>query len=161
MDPRRFRDIAGHFATGVTIVTARDAAGGHVGLTASSFTSVSLHPLLVLVCVDRNSATLPGLLESGAFAVNVLPEGAAEVARRFARNDRTARFEGLGWHEAATGSPVLEAALAWFDCRLWKRVPAGDHEVLLGEVLRGDASGGRPLVWYRGGFRRLEDGSED
>lgn len=158
MDPRRFRDVAGHFASGVTVVTARDADGGVFGLTASSFTTVSLDPLLVLVCVDRASATLPRLLRASAFAVNVLPEGTEELARRFARSDREGRFQGLEWSPGPTGSPVLGSALAWFDCRLWQDVEAGDHRVLLGAVEDAGAREGRPLVWFRGGFRELDPG---
>lgn len=155
MDSRRFRDVAGHFVSGVTIVTCRDSSGELFGLTASSFTSVSLDPLLVLVCVDRESVTLPRLLESGAFAVNILPAGMGELARRFAGRDREGRFAGLPWAPAATGSPVLEGALAWLDCRLWSSVEAGDHLILLGKVEAVDARDGEPLVWFRGGFRHL------
>jgi 3-hydroxy-9,10-secoandrosta-1,3,5(10)-triene-9,17-dione monooxygenase reductase component len=158
MDSRRFREIAGHFASGVTIVTACDPDGEVFGLTASSFTSVSLDPLLVLVCVDRDSGTLPRLLESGAFAVNILSQAGGELARRFAGRDRDGRFAGLEWRPASTGSPVLRDALAWLDCRLWSSVDAGDHQVLFGEVVSGDAGGGRPLIWFRGGFHRLDDG---
>lgn len=155
MDSRRFREVAGHFVSGVTIVTGRDSAGEVFGLTASSFTSVSLDPLLVLVCVDRDSVTLPRLLEAGAFAVNILPAGAGELARRFAGRDREGRFAGLPWVPAPSGSPVLGEALAWMDCRLWRSVEAGDHLLLLGRVEGGDARDGDPLVWFRGGFHHL------
>jgi len=160
MDSESFRRVMGHFATGVTVVTARTAGGAPLGFTANSLTGVSLDPLLLLVCLDRNSNSRDALLASGAFAVNILPAGpwGEEVCRRFAGRDREGRFHDLAFRTESTGSPVLDDALAWLDCRVWKEVEAGDHTVVLGEV---DACGygeGDPLLYFRGAFRALGDG---
>jgi flavin reductase (DIM6/NTAB) family NADH-FMN oxidoreductase RutF len=156
MDPGHFRKVMGHFVSGVTVVTGRIGLEEPFGLTASSFTSVSLDPLLVLVSVGHTSATLPRLLEAGTFAVNVLSEAQQELAYRFAGTDRGGRFDGLVWNPGpATGSPLLAGSLAWMECRLWRSVTAGDHDLLIGEVVGCECSPGDPLVYFRGGFHRL------
>lgn len=156
MDADLFRTVMGHFVSGVTVVTGRKGAGDPFGLTASSFTSVSLDPLLVLVSVGQGSATLPRLVEAGSFAINILSAGQEEIAYRFAGTDRGGRFQELDWSPGeATGSPVLGGALAWMECRLWRSVTAGDHELVLGEVLAAAPSEGEPMVYFRGGFHRL------
>jgi len=156
MDPVHFRKVMGHFVSGVTVVTGGSGGVEPFGLTASSFTSVSLDPLLVLVSVGHTSATLPLLVEAGAFAVNVLSESQQEVAYRFAGTDRGGRFDGLTWSPGpATGSPLLSGSLAWMECRIWRSVAAGDHDLLIGEVLGCESSPGGPLVYFRGGFHRL------
>lgn len=156
MDADLFRTVMGHFVSGVTVVTGRNGSGEPFGLTASSFTSVSLEPLLILVSVGQGAATLPCLAEAGAFAINILCTGQEEIAYRFAGSDRGGRFQNLDWTPGeSTGSPVLGGALAWMECRLWRSVPAGDHELVLGEVLGAATSVGDPMVYFRGGFHRL------
>lgn len=155
MDPREFRRIMSRFPTGVTVVTARGPEGEPSGVTASSFTSVSLDPLLVLVCLDLRSETLPRIEAAGAFAVNILGAAAESLAWRFAANDRDGRFAGLALEFAPGGSPLLEEAVAWLECRLWRTVDAGDHRLVLGAVTSGGVREGEPLVWFGGGFRRL------
>lgn len=152
----RFREVMGRFATGVAIVTGETRAGDPFGFTANAVASVSLDPLLVLVGVDRDSASLPALRASGRFALSFLAEDDRELALRFARAEREARFEGLDLRREATGAPVLERALGWLDCSLWKEVEAGDHHVLFGEV-EGCGAGGEaaPLVFYDGRYRSL------
>lgn len=147
-----FREAMGHFATGVTVVTAVDRAGGFVGLTVNSFTSVSLDPPLVLVCVDRESETLPILREAGAFAVSVLRRGDEAIARRFSGDARAGRFEELAVRPTASGAPVLRDALAWFDCAVHGETAAGDHVVIFGAVRDGGGAPGDPLVFFRGGY---------
>jgi len=155
MDPQTFRKIMGSFPTGVTLVTGRSAEGEPFGLTANSFTSVSLSPFLVSVCVGRSSDTLSRFLDARAFAVNILAAGDEELALRFASSDREARFATGSWRNEGTGSPVLEGALGWVDCRLWQSVDAGDHVILIGEVERGDRRDGEPLLYFRSAFRRM------
>lgn len=145
----------GHFATGVTVVTALNPSGQRCGLTANAVTSVSLHPLLILVCVDRTSASHECILEAGAFAVSVLGAEEEALARRFSEVEREERFEGLSLRKARTGSPILADALAWIDCRLWRAVEAGDHTIMVGEVVDCDAREGDPLVFFRGEYRRM------
>jgi flavin reductase (DIM6/NTAB) family NADH-FMN oxidoreductase RutF len=149
-----FRRVMGHFATGVSVVTTLRPDGAPCGLTLSALASVSLHPTLLLVCVDRAAESHRCIAEHGAFAVNVLAEGTGEaIARRFAGKED--KFQGIAFHAAATGAPVLEDALAWMDCRLVEVLPGGDHTIYLGEVMAADARPGTPLVYYRGGYGRL------
>lgn len=154
-DEIRFREVMGRFTTGVTIVTSRGPDGSPCGMTANSFASVSLDPLLVLVCVDRMSATHGCIVEGGAFAVSVLPSDAEALARRFSEGERGDRFEGLALREEVSGSPVLDDALAWMDCRVRDVHPTGDHSIVIGEVLACDAREGSPLLFYRGTYHRI------
>lgn len=142
----------GHFTTGVAIVTC-SGRGGPVGLTTNAITSVSLEPLLLLVCFDNGSRTLPAVRDARRFAVNVLRSGQDDLARVFS-SKRVARekFEAVT-HTEAHGVPVLDGALAWLACDLVELVPAGDHTIGIGEVAQMDADpGGEPLVWFRGAY---------
>jgi 3-hydroxy-9,10-secoandrosta-1,3,5(10)-triene-9,17-dione monooxygenase reductase component len=153
MESTRFRKVMGHFATGVTLVMGLDEDGAPVGLTANAVTSVSLDPPLILVCLDLESKSRPVLTRTGRFGVSILRTGQEELALRFARSEPGRRFEGLQLRTEVTGAPILEEALGWADCRLWKEVEAGDHVILLGEVLAcGVEAGGAPLVFFQGGF---------
>lgn len=154
-DERRFREVTGHFATGVTVVASRRADGSPCGMTANSFASVSLDPLLVLVCLDRSAASHDCVVEGGAFAVSVLEAGAESVARRFSRGKREDRFEELAIRREVTGSPILEGALAWLDCRVHAVHPGGDHSIVVGRVVGSGARTGEPLVFFRGRYRRI------
>jgi flavin reductase (DIM6/NTAB) family NADH-FMN oxidoreductase RutF len=157
MDDIEFRRVMGHFATGVTVVTATSGAGVPHGLTANAISSVSLDPTLVLVCVERTADTEPVIREAGAFAINILPEERGEVlARRFAEVDTGDRFSGVAHRPGSTGAPILERALAWLDCTVHEELPGGDHTIFLGKVVAGDADEGTPLVYYRGGYGRFQ-----
>lgn len=151
----RFREVMGHFATGVTVVTSRAPDGAPCGLTANSVASVSLDPLMLLVCLDREAATLTCVREGGRFCVCVLEEAGEGVARLFSEGDRVERFEELTWREEVTGAPVLDDALAWLDCRVRDIHDGGDHAIVVGEVQACDAREGSPLLYFRGRFRRL------
>lgn len=151
-----FRNVLGHFATGITIVTARDA-DGPVGLTAQSFSSLSLDPPLVLLCPSRASSSWPRIQAAGSFCINVLSEDQEELCRGFARSG-VDKFAGVG-HEASpsTGAPLLDGALAWIDCRLEAVHEGGDHLIVVGRVLDlGFAGEGRPLLFFRGGYGRFD-----
>lgn len=151
-DELHFRKVMGHFATGVTVVTSRTSVGEPRGLTASAVSSVSLRPLLLLVCLGRRSATRDAVLGSGVFAVNVLSASDRGLAKRFARGVREERFDGLAYDEGATGCPLLADALAWLDCRVHDTHEVGDHTVVIGEVSACEARPGDPLVYFRGRF---------
>lgn len=157
IDPIEFKRVMGHYAAGVAVLTTRRGDGSAAGLTVSAVTSVSLDPILILVCVDRASDT-HGLIEAaGHFAVNVLDEERGETtARRFAEGGAEDRFRGLAWRTERTGAPVLDDALAWLDCRVAAAHPGGDHTIFVGEVLSADAREGTPLLYYRGGYGRFE-----
>ena len=151
-DTLRYRQVIGHFATGVAIVTC-NGPDGPTGLTTNAITSVSLEPLLLLVCFDNTSRTLPAVRAARRFAVNILRAGQDELARVFA-SKRVARekFEAVT-HADAHGVPVIDGALAWLACDLTELVPAGDHTIGIGAVTHLDADpGGEPLVWFRGEY---------
>lgn len=153
-----FKQVMSSFPTGVTIVTGVGSSGVPVGFTANAVASVSLNPCLVLVCADRDSASLPVLLESGTFGLSVLGEQDRDIAERFAEEQRDQRFQDLDLEPTQTGSPILGRALAWVSCTIWKSVEAGDHLILIGEVIdAGLGSEGRPLVFFRRGYSTVAD----
>ena len=157
IDTSEFRRVLGHFTTGVSIVTTLRENGQPCGLTVNAFASVSLEPTLVMVCVEKDSDSHGCIQAREAYAVNVLEENKGEaLSRRFATWGVEDKFRGLAFHQAASGSPILEAALAWVDCRVADSIGVGDHTIFIGEVLEADAREGRPLVYYRGGYGRFE-----
>ncbi len=154
-DPRTLRDAMGCFATGVTIVTAVDADGTPVGLTANSFTSVSLDPPLLLVCIANASGTAPALRAAGHFGVNVLQIGQQPASNRFATRGED-RFANLPWAPGQTGVPLLGSSLVSFECQRESLHEAGDHFILVGRVVRAQFEPHRdPLLYFRGKYRRL------
>ena len=141
--------------TGVAVVAARKADGQPCGLTANAFTSLSLDPPLVLVCIERSADSHDCIRDAGAFSVNVLAAGDRALAHRFASSGGTSKFEGLVLGTAVTGAPILSDAMAWVDCRLEHLHDGGDHSIFVGLVLEGATSGGNPLVFYRGDYEGL------
>ncbi len=155
LESAEFRRILGHFVTGVTIVTATDPSTGEAcGLTANAVASVSLDPALILVCVDHATESHDRIVAAGAFAVNILSEDQERLSRRFATWGTPEKFGGVGYHRAATGAPILDACLAWVECRMWACYPGGDHSIMVGEAIGGNAREGAPLIYYRGGYGR-------
>jgi flavin reductase (DIM6/NTAB) family NADH-FMN oxidoreductase RutF len=155
VDPARYREVIGSFATGVAIVTVHGDEGP-AGLTTNAVSSLSLDPLLLLVCFDNGSRTLPIVRQARRFAVNVLREGQEELARVFA-SKRVAeeKFEAVT-HTIAHGVPVLDEALAWIACDLEALHPAGDHTIGIGRVTHISAEeDSDPLLFFRGRFGRL------
>ena len=154
-DARTLRDALGCFATGVTVVTALAPDGTPIGLTANSFTSVSLDPPLLLVCIANGAGSAPALREARHFAVNVLQIGQQPASNRFAGNGED-RFSGTEWSEGVAGVPVLSSSLGSFECRRHAVHDGGDHFVLVGEVVRAQFEPRRdPLLYFRGKYRRL------
>src|SRR5215471_12329860 len=131
-DDRRFRDVFGHFATGVTIVTAMDG-DEPVGMAANSFTSLSLDPPLVLFCVADSSSTWPRMRAAEKYAVNILGEEHEHVSRLFAQKGAD-RFGQTSWHVGVSGAPVLDEAIAYIDCELEAEYPGGDHKIIVCRV---------------------------
>jgi flavin reductase (DIM6/NTAB) family NADH-FMN oxidoreductase RutF len=146
----------GHFPTGVTVVTSRSPDASPCGLTANSVASVSLDPLLVLVCLDRDASSHGCITDGGAFAISVLSADDEDLARRFAKGGWRDRFKGVDLREAVTGSPILSRALAWMDCRVTEVHEAGDHSIVVGEVVASDARDGNPLLFFRGKYHRMK-----
>ncbi len=150
--PQRFRAVMGHFTTGVTVVTANSKAGP-VGMTANAVCSLSLDPLLLLVCFANEARTLPLVRDTGRFGVNVLAAGQEELARLFATKlPEEEKFAGVP-HTMHDGIPVIEGALAWVGCRLEQLIPGGDHTIGIGAVEAAEAGHGEPLLWFRGTYR--------
>jgi flavin reductase (DIM6/NTAB) family NADH-FMN oxidoreductase RutF len=159
VDTHSFRSALGLFATGITVVTANDELSGHA-MTANSFTSVSLEPPLVLVCVHRNGWLRQLVHRGGLFAISVLAADQQTAARHFAAPDRPAglaRCAGADWFPGpVTGAPLLAGCLAWLECALDDAVAAGDHEILLGRVLSFAGSRRRdPLLFFASDYHRL------
>jgi flavin reductase len=159
-DAGAFRAAMGSFPTGVTVVTVASDDGTVHGMTVNSFSSVSLDPMLVLVCLSRTSRGARLIERAGAFAVNVLSAGQQDVSRRFADRHRPAgsmMFDGVPSEPCVTGCPVLAGATASFDCRLRQSHHAGDHVIVLGEVValvhRPQLE---PLVFHAGTYKSLE-----
>ena len=139
----------GQFATGVTVVTTP----GPAGLTTNAFTSLSLDPMLVLVCLDLGSRTLAAVRESRRLAVNVLSAGQRELAVRFAgKASHPEKFRDVPWHDEA-GVPVLDGTVAWVAGSVRELIPGGDHVIAIAAVEAGDAPGGEPLLFHGGTYR--------
>jgi flavin reductase (DIM6/NTAB) family NADH-FMN oxidoreductase RutF len=151
-----FRQAMGRFATGVTVVTARDPAGAPIGVTVNSFSSLSLDPPLVLFCLDRLATSFADFAHARHFAVNVLGEGQRAVSEAFA-NRRDDIWDGLAYHRWTSGSPILAGCLANIECARDRAHDGGDHVILVGRVLRvACAEADLPLIYYRGRYRRLD-----
>jgi 3-hydroxy-9,10-secoandrosta-1,3,5(10)-triene-9,17-dione monooxygenase reductase component len=153
-DEAQFRAVLGHFATGVTVITAIDD-GEPVGMAANSFTSVSLEPPLVLFCAASSSTTWPRIQRSGAFTVNILGAHQEAVSQLFATRGAD-RFGAVGWRIGVGGSPVLDDVLAYIDCKIEAEHQAGDHVIVVGRALDlGIAADASPLLFHRGAYGRL------
>lgn len=156
LDSDEFRRVMGHLVSGVTVVSAWDpGADAPCGLTANAVCSVSLDPLLVLACVDRGADSHDGILAAGAFSISILAQDQERLSRRFSHFESGEKFDGVAFRRAETGSPVLDDALAWVDCRTWAEYPGGDHTIIVGEVVAAETREGGPLVFYRGGYGRF------
>jgi flavin reductase (DIM6/NTAB) family NADH-FMN oxidoreductase RutF len=154
ISPDDFRHALSHFATGVTIVTTCDADQRPTGLTASAFSSVSLDPPLVLICVDHKSQSFPHLRESGRFAINILHCDHEGLSRRFA-SSRLDKFDGVEFRMGTLGVPLIEQALAQLECRTVSAHVEGDHTIFVGRVEAVHTGDGEPLLYYRGRYHRL------
>lgn len=154
LDPRTLRTALGRYTTGVTIVTCRDAAGAAVGLTANSFSSLSLQPPLVLWSLRSASPSLAAFLAAERFAVNVLAESQVDLARRFAAPVGDKFTEGP-WSDGVHGVPLLAGCAAIFECETVSHQAAGDHELFIGQVLRFEEAPLAPLLFQAGHYRLL------
>lgn len=150
-DTRHFRNALSQFATGVTVITTRLENGSFLGLTASSFNSVSLTPPLVLWSLSQAASSLPVFTGNSHYVINVLSAGQAALADRFARRIEN-RFEGVDYELSHTGLPILKGVAAWFECHNRSRYPEGDHVIFVGEVERCAAYPQPALVFHGGRF---------
>jgi len=149
-----FRRACGRFTTGVTIATVLDAEGIPHGLTVSSFTSVSLEPPLVLICLGHQVTVIETFRNAKHFGINVLAATQQDLSDHFARKGHD-RFGGLKWDRGESGVPLIPGAVAAIECAVHQRFTAGDHDIFVGEMLRGRVADGDPLVYYSSRYRRL------
>jgi 3-hydroxy-9,10-secoandrosta-1,3,5(10)-triene-9,17-dione monooxygenase reductase component len=152
-DGARFREVLGHFATGVVVVTAVED-GFPVGFTCQAFSSLSLDPPLVALAPGKTSTSWPRVARAGRFCVNILSEDQEALSRAFAMSGGD-KFAGVRWRPAQNGAPLLDGVLAWVECAFVEAHDAGDHELVVGLVEDMGVEGGRPLLFYRGGFGTL------
>lgn len=153
IDEPLFRQVLGHFASGVTVVTTAHQ-GRLAGLTVSSFSSLSLRPPLVLICVDLRAGSHELIRTSGRFVVNILAEGQEYLSRRFA-SDEAEKFTAGTYELSQHGLPLINGALAQIECTLHSTFPGGDHTIFVGEVEAARCSDNCPLLYYRSGYHTL------
>ena len=152
IDPHDFRRALGQFPTGVTVITTRTSAGTRAGMTANSFASVSIDPPMVLWCPGKHVRSLAHFEEATHFAINVLASDQHHVSGQFAR-PAADKFAGIGVHEGIAGVPLIDGAVAVFECRTVARHDAGDHVIYVGEVERYEYEPADPLIFHAGAYR--------
>lgn len=158
IDPRRFRDTLGHYASGITIVTGHDGTEP-IGFTCQSFYSVSVDPPLVSFSVMKTSTTYPRIAATGRFAVNVLAGDQMAISGQFARKG-TDKWAGVEWSPAPSGNPLITGTLTWVDCVMWAEHDAGDHLIVIGRVVGMSPEGwhtGAPLLFFKGRYCGLAE----
>ncbi|MEW2438845.1 flavin reductase family protein [Streptomyces caniferus] len=154
VDQTNLRSVCGLFCSGVTVVTARHR-GRPVGLTCQSFSSLSLDPPYIALCIGRDSLTWPLIRQESRFCVNILADHQEGVCQQFARSGGD-KFSGVNWTESPNGSPLLDGVLGWIDCSLVREFDGGDHVIAIGQVTHlGQAEADSPLLYYRSSFQRL------
>jgi flavin reductase (DIM6/NTAB) family NADH-FMN oxidoreductase RutF len=156
IEKNELRRVMGHFATGITVITTHNDAGQIHGLTANAFTSVSLVPPLCLICVDKKADSYASFEESKVFTVNFLADNQEDISRRFAVSGGD-KFTGAAYRMGANGAPILDGTLGHLECKLISVYDGGDHTIYIGEVEEAETREGKPLLFYRGGYRTLGD----
>lgn len=151
-----FKKACGRFATGVAVATVFDAAGAPHGITVNSFSSVSLHPPLVLIAIGHGARILRHFRPGRRFGLNVLREDQVDLSLHFARKGRDG-FEDVPCERGDSGVPLIPSALAAMECEVAQVVTAGDHEIILGLMLRGAVREGRPLLYFAGRYHRMDE----
>ena len=154
MSSDEFRRACGRFATGVTVAAATDSSGIPHGLTVSSFTSVSLDPPLILICLGHEVSCIEIFRAASHVGISVLAEDQQHISERFAQKGRD-KFDGLDWRAGDTGAPLLAGALAEMECAVRRQVTAGDHDIFVTEMIHGRVREGNPLIYFAGRYQRL------
>lgn len=158
MNKREFRDIAGRFATGVTVMTTKTEQGYPVGMTANSFTTLSITPPLVIFNIGKKVSLFNDFKKTNRFAVNILAANQKELCKQFSTSNID-RFEGVNYEEDVTGAPILHGVIGYFDCVIKERYEGGDHIIIIGEVKGGAQREGDPLIFFKGEFSKLASNS--
>jgi flavin reductase ActVB len=155
LNPIDFRNAMARFASGVTIVTTRDGSGAFVGFTASAFSSLSLNPPLLLVCLQKDADCYTAFMKADYFALSILAHGQDDIARKFATKAIDKMADTIVDPGPLTGLPLIERASASCECRMTDRVDGGDHTILIGEVLRAESNDSPPLLHFNRQFGRF------
>ena len=153
VDDAQFKLAMSHFASGVTVVTT-EQEGTPYGMTVAAFSSLSLHPPLVLICIEKSVRTHDAIVAAGKFGVSILSGTQADVSNRFASRSED-KFGGTATHPGTTGVPLIDGAITTLECTLRDQLPGGDHSVFIGEVVAIETAEGVPLVYYRSGYREI------
>lgn len=153
IDDAQFKLALSHFASGVTVVTT-EHEGRRYGMTVASFASLSLHPPLVLICIEKNVKSHDAIAASGKFGVSILAKEQADVSGRFASRSED-KFAGAAIRDGESGVPLIDNALTTLECRLQQQLPGGDHSIFIGEVIHAHVREGEPLVYFRSGYREI------
>jgi len=153
VDDAQFKLAMSHFASGVTVVTT-EQEGTPYGMTVAAFSSLSLHPPLVLVCIEKSVRTHEAIAAAGKFGVSILSGTQADVSNRFASRGED-KFSGTATHRGTTGVPLIDGAITTLECTVREQLPGGDHSVFVGEVVAIETAEGVPLVYYRSGYREI------
>lgn len=157
VNDQEFKNALKLWASGVTVVTAQTESLGLKGMTATSFSSVSMEPPQILVCINKSADTGDAVLEGKSFAINILKADQQEVSNQFAGGaSQEERFANVKWHKGETGSPVIDDALASIECTVVEQVLAGTHWVVIGEVQNVQCRSGEPLMYYNSAYRELK-----
>jgi flavin reductase (DIM6/NTAB) family NADH-FMN oxidoreductase RutF len=156
IEKNELRRVMGHFATGVTVITTYSKEGKLHGLTANAVSSLSLDPPLLIICVDKKADSYSCFEESSVFTVNILSDEQEDLSRRFAVSGGE-KFEGVAYRRGANGAPILSGALAHLECRLYASYEGGDHTIHLGLIEEAETREGKPLLFFRGGYREIGD----
>ena len=154
MDLLHLRNVLGHFATGVTVITTQDKNANPSGLTANAFTSLSLNPPLALICVDKKAQCYSCFDESKIFAINFLNEDQETISRRFATRGAD-KFAHIEWHRSQNGFALIDGAIGYIECKIVQSHDGGDHTIYIGEIVSATAAEGRPLLFFKGKYHRL------
>ena|SRR5437016_790905 len=153
VDDAEFKQALSHFASGVTIVTT-EHEGKAYGMTVASFASLSLHPPLILICIEKAVKTHDAIAAAGKFGVSILTKSQAEISNRFASKSED-KFSGLDFAAGTSGVPLIAGALTTLECAVAQQLPGGDHSIFVGEVVATSAGEGEPLVYYRSAYRDI------
>jgi flavin reductase (DIM6/NTAB) family NADH-FMN oxidoreductase RutF len=158
IDEQGFKDALKLWASGVTVVTSKTEKSGLKGMTATSFSSVSLDPPQILVCINKSADTGDAVLESKSFAINILKSEQQEISNQFAGGaSQEERFANVKWHEGETRSPIFDDALASLECKVIDQVLAGTHWIVIGEVQNSTCSSGEPLLYFNSAYSELKN----
>jgi flavin reductase (DIM6/NTAB) family NADH-FMN oxidoreductase RutF len=153
VDDAQFKLAMSHFASGVTVVTT-EQEGTVYGMTVAAFSSLSLHPPLVLICIEKSVRTHEAIAAAGKFGVSILSQSQSDVSNRFASRGED-KFSGIATHRGTSGVPLIDGAITTLECSLREQFPGGDHSIFVGEVVAIETAEGVPLVYYRSGYREL------